>query len=94
MIAKKVKAGMSAKGIATLHYELLLIFNKEEWIKPIKTLSKVKLIPKVLPLIIGRKQGDPKRSLWLPYTFKQKDELQSSENHIKLFFHRLNKDGE
>jgi hypothetical protein len=36
-MTKKVKPDMSAKEIATLHYELALEGNKKEWAKTIRT---------------------------------------------------------
>lgn len=85
---------MSAKQIATLHYELLLDNKKKEWVKTIK---------KSLRKAVNSSSGSPyywwktgrryKKQYGYSYKYKHKDERQSSARHIKLFFHRLNKEG-
>ncbi|NHJ03547.1 MAG: hypothetical protein EAX90_01900 [Candidatus Heimdallarchaeota archaeon] len=93
-MVKKVKQGMSAKEIATLHYELLLEGNKEEWIKTIKKSLQSRIDDRGASPYYWWKTGRRyKEQYGYSYTYKLKDERQSSENHIKLFFHRLNKEG-
>jgi hypothetical protein len=94
-MAKKVKPGMSAKEIATLHYELLLEGNKEEWLKTIKKFLRDRADSHGSSPYYWWKTGQRyKEQYGYSYTFKNKDERQSSDTHIKFFFHRLNKDGQ
>ncbi|MFW9923173.1 MAG: hypothetical protein ACFFDW_07815 [Candidatus Thorarchaeota archaeon] len=91
---KKVKPGMSAQEIATLHYELLLEGNKEEWAKTIKKSYRDRLEDNSVSPYYWWKTGRRYQEQYgYSYTFKNKDEKQSSDTHIKFFFHRLNKDG-
>ena len=85
---------MSAEEIATLHYELLLEGNKEEWAKTIKTSIRHRVDDRgASPFYWWTTGRRYKEQYGYSYTFKLKDERQSSEKHIKLFFHRLNKEG-
>ncbi|NHJ84864.1 MAG: hypothetical protein FK734_05345 [Asgard group archaeon] len=93
-MSKKVKPGMSAQEIATLHYELLLAGDKEEWAKTIKKSLQNRIDDHGSSPYYWWKTGQRyKEQYGYSYTFKHKDEQQSSDTHIKLFFHRLNKDG-
>jgi hypothetical protein len=95
-MAKKVKKGMSAKEIATLHYELLMDNKKDAWTETIKKHLRDQFKS-------GRRGSSP--YYWwktgrryvdehgYSYKFKNKDERFSTDDHIKFFFHRLNKDG-
>jgi len=95
LMAKKVKPGMSAKDIATLHYELALEGNKEEWAKTIKKSYRDRLDDRaVSPYYWWKTSQRYKDQYGYSYTFKLKDERQSSDTHIKFFFHRLNNQGE
>ena len=85
---------MSALEIATLHYELVLDDKKEEWAKTIKKSFRERLEDRVVSPYYWWKTGRRyQEQNGYFYTFKHKDERQSSEKHIKLFFHRLNKEG-
>lgn len=95
-MAKKVKKGMSAKEIAILHYELLMANNKKEWLKTIRK--------RLRDLTEMGKKGARHDNWWevgrqrveekgVKYSFKNKDERQSTDTHIKFFFHRLLPDG-
>ena len=93
-MADKVKPGMSPKEIATLFYDLLMANDETEWLKTMKIYhqnqagrygSSPNLYWKT-----GRKYVD---ELGYQYKFKNKVDDQSSEKHIKYFFHRLNREG-
>lgn len=93
-MSKHVKPGMSAKEIATLHYELLLEGKKEEWVKTIKQMLQPRVNDSGGSPFYWWKTGRRYQEQYgYSYTFKHKDERQSSDKHIKLFFHRLNKEG-
>ena len=93
-MTKKVKPGMSALEIATLHYELLLEGNKDEWVKTIRQSKQSTVNSRGHGPFYWWKTGQRyKEQYGYSYTFKHKDERQSSEKHIKLFFHRINKEG-
>ncbi|MBN1329656.1 MAG: hypothetical protein JXA54_09300 [Candidatus Heimdallarchaeota archaeon] len=93
-MAKIVKPGMSPEEIATLHYELALEGNKEEWAKTIKKFLRERLDDSgSSPFYWWKTCQRYKEQYGYSYTFKNKDEKQSSDNHIKFFFHRLNKEG-
>ncbi|MHA1628919.1 MAG: hypothetical protein ACTSXO_01785 [Candidatus Heimdallarchaeota archaeon] len=94
MTEKKVKPGMSPEEIATLHYELLIENNREEWLKTFRKrhreqADKYGSSPD-LYWRTGRKYVD---ELGYSYKFKNKVENQSSDKRIKFFFYRLNKEG-
>ena len=94
-MANKVKPGMSAKEIATLHYELALEGDKDEWTKTIRTSKRNQIDTRGHgPFYWWRTSQRYKEQYGYTYTFKHKDERQSSDDHIKLFFHRINKDGD
>lgn len=94
-MGKKVKPGMSPEEIATLHYELLMENNREEWLKTFKKHHREQAdrygSSPDLYWRTGRKYVD---ELGYSYKFKILDERYSTEDHKKIFFHRLNKDGE
>jgi hypothetical protein len=93
-MGKKVKPGMSAKEIATLHYDLLMENNKEEWLKTFRKYHQERAdkygSSPMLYWKTGRKYVD---ELGYSYKFKEKVDSQSDDDHIKFFFHRLNKEG-
>ncbi|MHA1125336.1 MAG: hypothetical protein ACTSO7_06365 [Candidatus Heimdallarchaeota archaeon] len=94
-MSNKVKPGLSAKEIATLHYELALDGNKKEWAKTIRTSKRDQIESRGHgPFYWWNTSQRYKEQYEYTYTFKHKDERQSSEDHIKLFFHRINKDGD
>lgn len=85
---------MSPEEIATLHYELLMENNREEWLKTFRKrhreqADKYGSSPD-LYWRTGRKYVD---ELGYSYKFKNKVENQSSDKRIKFFFYRLNKEG-
>jgi hypothetical protein len=94
-MAKKVKPGMTAKEIATLHYELIMDNNYDEWLKTFKVLHQTQAkrygSSPQLYWKTGRRYID---ELGYSYKFKNFVEGQSSDKRKKFFFHRLNKEGE
>ena len=93
-LAKKVKSGMSPREIAELHYKLCLEGNKEEWAKTIKSSLRNRIDDRgVSPYYWWKTGRRYKEQYGYSYTYKLKDEKQSSETHVKLFFHRLNNSG-
>ena len=93
-MADKVKPGMSPEEIAALHYNLLMKDNRDEWLKTMTKFHQGQAdrygSSPDFYWKTGRKYVD---ELGYSYKFKLKDERQSSDNKIKFFFHRLNKDG-
>ncbi|NHK32453.1 MAG: hypothetical protein FK730_13950 [Asgard group archaeon] len=93
-MGNKVKAGMSAKEIAILHYKLIMDNNRDDWLKTFRVhhqnqADRYGSSPD-LYWRTGRKYID---KLEYSYDFKNKVEDQSSEKRVKFFFHRLNKEG-
>ncbi|MHA1155727.1 MAG: hypothetical protein ACTSQK_06420 [Candidatus Heimdallarchaeota archaeon] len=90
----KVKPGMTPEEIATLHYNLLMENNRDEWLKTMRKFHQGQAdrygSSPDFYWKTGRKYVD---ELEYSYKFKLKDERQSSDKKVKLFFHRLNKDG-
>jgi hypothetical protein len=93
-MGKKVKPGMSPEEIATLHYELIMDNDKEEWLNTFTKFHRERAdrygSSPDLYWRTGRKYID---KLGYSYKFKEKVDFQSKENHIKFFFFRLNKEG-
>ncbi len=90
----KVKPGMNPEEIATLHYKLLMEDDRDEWLKTMRKFHQEQAdrygSSPDFYWKTGRKYVD---ELEYSYKFKLKDERQSSNNKIKFFFHRLNKEG-
>ncbi|MBD3191205.1 MAG: hypothetical protein GF308_11205 [Candidatus Heimdallarchaeota archaeon] len=91
-MAKKVTPGMTAKEIATLHYELIQDNDREEWLKTFTKYHQRQAdaygSSPDLYWRTGRKYID---ELGYSYTFKKLDE--ESSDRIRFYFHRLNKEG-
>ncbi|MGC9781519.1 MAG: hypothetical protein HZR80_19930 [Candidatus Heimdallarchaeota archaeon] len=90
----KVKPGMSAVEIATLHYELIMENNYDEWLKTFRKFHQERAdrygSSPQLYWKTGRKYID---KLEYSYKFKLVEEKYSTDDHKKIFFHRLNKEG-
>lgn len=90
----KVKPGMSPEEVATLHYNLLMEDNRDEWLKTMRKFHQERAdsygSSPHFYWKTGRKYVD---ELGYSYAFKHKDEKQSTDKKVKLFFHRLNKEG-
>ena len=92
--SKKVKAGMKPEEIAILHYELLMDDNKEEWLKTFRKFHQGQADRHgSSPDLYWRTVRRYVTELGYSYKFKNKDEKQSDDRHVKLFFTRLNKEG-
>ena len=93
-MGKKVKPGMSPEEIATLHYELIMENDRDEWLKTFTEFHQERAdrygSSPDLYWRTGRKYID---ELGYSYKFKEKVEDQSDDDHIKYFFFRLNKEG-
>ncbi|MBD3193005.1 MAG: hypothetical protein GF308_20375 [Candidatus Heimdallarchaeota archaeon] len=93
-MADKVKPGMSAKQIAQLHYKLIMDNDRDEWLKTFRKYHRERAdrygSSPDLYWRTGRKYID---ELGYSYKFKEKVDRQSSDQRIKFFFHRLNKQG-
>ena len=93
-MGKKVKPGKSPEEIATLHYELIMDNDKDEWLKTFTEFHQERAdrygSSPDLYWRTGRKYID---ELGYSYKFKEKVDRQSTEDHIKYFFFRLNKEG-
>lgn len=93
-MADKVKPGMSAKQIAKLHYKLIMENKRDEWLKTFRKYHRERAdkygSSPDLYWRTGRKYID---ELGYSYKFKEKVDRQSSDERIKFFFHRLNKEG-
>ena len=90
-----VQQGMGPEEIATLHYKFLMENNRKEWLKTFRKYhqnqaDKYGSSPDFY-WRTGRKYVD---ELGYTYEFKNKDEKQSDDKHVKLFFYRYNKEGE
>lgn len=95
IMADTVKPDMSPEEIATLYYKLLMENNRKEWLKTFRKhhrdqADRYGSSPDFY-WKTGRKYVD-ELGYW--YEFKHKDESQSDDKHVKLFFWRYNKDGE
>ena len=93
-MGKKVKPGMNPEEIATLHYELLMDDDRDEWLKTFRKYHQRQAdrhgSSPDLYWRTGRKYVD---KLGYSYKFKNKVDSQSSEKRIKFFFHRSSKEG-
>ena len=93
-MGKKVKPGMSPVEIATLHYELLMENDRDEWLKTFRKHHRDQAdrygSSPDLYWRTGRKYVD---KLGYSYKFKLVDEKYSTDDHKKIFFHRLSKEG-
>ena len=83
---------MSAKEIATLHYELLMENNRNEWLKTFRKYHR-EIADRYgsspdLYWRTGRKYVD---ELGYSYTFKNVDK--EAEERVRFYFHRLNREG-
>ncbi|NHJ49766.1 MAG: hypothetical protein FK733_18385 [Asgard group archaeon] len=94
-MGKKVKPGMTAKEIATLHYELIMANDYDEWLKTFRVFhqERAKSYGSSPDLYwrTGRRYID---ELGYTYKFKNFVENQSSDKRKKFFFFRYNKDGD
>lgn len=93
-MADKVKPGMSPEEIATLHYDLMMKGDRDEWLKTMTKFHQERAdrygSSPDFYYRTGRKYVD---ELGYQYKFKNKVEDQSDDKHIKFFFHRLSREG-
>lgn len=94
-MADTVKKGMDPIEVAKLHYKFLMENNRKEWLKTFRkyhrdSADRYGSSPDFY-WKTGRKYVD-ELGYW--YEFKHKDEGQSTDKKVKLFFHRYNKEGE
>lgn len=91
----KIKPGLSGKEVAILFYKFLMENNRKEWLTTMRKFHQERAdrygSSPDFYWKTGRKYVD---ELGYSYEFKNIVEDQSDDDHIKMFFHRYNKDGE
>ncbi|MEA2071696.1 MAG: hypothetical protein U9O98_10465 [Asgard group archaeon] len=93
-MGKKVKKGMSAKEIATLHYQLAMNNEYDEWLKTLEKFHRDRAESRgSKPQLYWKTARRYVDELGYSYKFKEKVDRQSDDDHIKFFFHRLSKEG-